>query len=55
MTAQKTIHGVKRKAWADIHPDYKSIKDGIKYVLVMDENGATVSMPLKQARERKLI
>lgn len=54
-TAQKTIHGVNRKTWSDIHPDHKNIIDGVKYVLVMDEKGATVSIPYKEARERKLI
>lgn len=53
--SQKTIHGTPRQKWYQIHDDYKSIKDGVKYVLVMDEQGATVSMPYKQARERKLI
>lgn len=52
--SQKTIHGGRRQAWYQIHNDYKSVIDGVKYVLVMDEKGATVSMPYKQARERKL-
>jgi len=50
-----TIHGTRRKAWAEIHKDYKSIIDGVKYVLAMDENGATVLMPYKAAKERNLI
>lgn len=53
--SQKTIHGARRQRWHQIHDDYKSIIEGVKYVLVMDEQGATVSMPYKQARERKLI
>lgn len=53
--SQRTIHGTRRQHWRQIHDDYKSIRDGVKYVLVMDEQGATVSMPYKQARERKLV
>lgn len=53
--SQKTINGGRRQRWHQIHDDYKSIIDGVKYVLVMGETGATVSMPYRQARERKLI
>ena len=53
--ARLTIHGTRRKAWADIHKDYKSIIDGTEYVLTRDEEGATVLMPYKTAKERNLI
>ncbi len=52
---QLTIHGTKRQTWRTIHDDFKDIKNGVKYVLVMDEKGATVSMSYKEARKRKLI
>ena len=51
----KTIHGVGRQTWDSIHDDYKSVRDGVKYALVMDEQGRTVSMPYKEARARRLI
>lgn len=50
-----TIHGVKRQSWAQVHKDYKSIINGVKYVGVMDEHGATVSMPYSEAKKRNLI
>ena len=53
--ARLTIHGTRRKAWAEIHKDYKNIIDGVKHVLVMDEDGATVLMPYRAAKERNLI
>lgn len=53
--ARLTIHGTRRKAWAEMHKDHKSTIDGVKYVLVMDEEGATVLMPYKAAKERNLI
>ena len=52
---QKTIHGGRRQRWYQVHDDYKSIINGVKYVLVMDESGATISIPYKEARERKLV
>lgn len=52
---QTTIYGAPRQTWANIHDDYKSVINGVKYVTTMDETGATVLMPYKQARERKLI
>ena len=52
--SQKTIHGARRQAWYQIHDDYKSVINGVKHVLVMDEQGATVLLPYRQARERKL-
>lgn len=55
MARKLNIHGVPVQQWADIHPDYKSIVDGVRYVLVMDEQGATVSMPLKEAKRRNLV
>lgn len=36
-----------------LHEDYKGVVDGVKYVLV-NENGATVYMPLKLAKAKKL-
>jgi hypothetical protein len=50
-----TIHGTKRQAWADIHDDYKAVIAGVKYVLVMDEKGATVSMQFSEAKRKRLI
>lgn len=51
----KTIHGVQVRQWKDIHKDYKSTIKGVKYVLVMDENGATCSLPYSDAKKRRLI
>lgn len=50
-----TLHGLKTRDWPDIHQDHKSIKDGVKYVLVLDEHNATVSMPFDEAKKRNLI
>lgn len=52
---QLTIHGTKPRAWRDIHPDYKGIIDGVRYVLVLDENGATISLPYSDAKKRRLV
>ena len=34
------------KTWKDTHSDYKSIINGLKYVLILDKSGATVLKPL---------
>ena len=51
----RTIHGTKARSWADIHSNYKGIIGGVKYALVMDEHGATVLMPYKAAKLRRLV
>lgn len=55
MTKKYTVHGVKVQQWNDVHRDYKNTINGVQYVLVMDEKGATVSMKLKEAKKRSLI
>ena len=52
---KKTIHGVRTQVWKDIHRDYKGIINGVKYVLAMDENGATISLPYSDAKKRNLV
>lgn len=52
---ERTIHGTKRQAWADIHDDYKATIGGVKFVVVMDEKGTTVSMQFSEARRKRLI
>ena len=55
MKKPKTIHGGNRQKWYQIHDNYKSVIDGVKYAVVMNEQGVTVLMIYKTARERRLI
>lgn len=39
--------------WKHTHPDYRGVIDGVRYILVNDKTGATVSVPLQSLHRKE--